>query len=367
MNTLAGVGMGLVGLFVPIYLLELGYSVSAVIFWLMLHHVTIAVGAFAAVFFANKIGLVRCWYIRIILVTLLFGGLYLIPKIPELMFVTALVSGMEAAFFWIPYNILTIRKTEEKTMGSSLAFMSNVGAALGIIVPAISAFIIIGYGYNLLFLIAFIFILASIWPVLPLRAEKTHFHFHLGEVKRIARENRHFIVPEILDNLGQDAQVIWTIYLFVTAFTVLDIGLLGVISGIVGMIVTHIVGGLIDSRDKKVIMRFGAVATTIMWAVSYFVALYAPLPAILYIVTTLRGFALGIFACAYGVVMFNRARSSDAQFIVLREIPTILGRVIVFSITLLFIALGKFELSFLVVSLISIYFWFNNTDKLIRP
>jgi hypothetical protein len=84
----------------------------------------------------------------------------------------------------------------------------------------------------------------------------------------------------------------------------------------------------------------------------------------LYLVTALRGFALGIFASAYGAIMFNRARSSDAQFLVLREIPTIGGRVILFLFALYFISIDQVELTFLLVAALSTYFWFNNINKL---
>ncbi|MDO8589914.1 MAG: hypothetical protein Q7R69_01410 [bacterium] len=366
MNTIAGIGTGLVGLFVPIYLLGLGNSVSIVITWLLAHHLSLLLGAFLAIYVSNIIGLVRCWYVRIVLVTILFSGLFLLPSHPSILFILAIISGMESAFFWIPYNILTVRKTEDSTIGSSLAFMSNVGSAVGLIVPGIAALLIVFYGYNLLFAAALVFILISIIPVLPMRHEKTSFKFDLSEISAITRKNKHFILPEILDNLGQDAQIIWVLFLIITGLTVLDIGALGVLAGLVGIVVTHITGTLIDKWDKKAIVRFGAIATTVTWTLSYVVAIYSPTPALLYMVTILRGFALGIFASAYGAIMLNRARSADAQFLVLREVPTILGRVIVFTTTLFLLSIGKFELSFLVVAFISLYFWFNNLENLIK-
>lgn len=366
MSTLAGIGMGLVGIFVPIYLLELGYSLSTVISWLIVHHLLILVGAFIAVRVSNKIGLVRCWYIRIVLVTLLFTGFILLPQYPTILFALALISGLEAAFFWIPYNVLTVRKTNDTTMGSSLAFISNASSLVGIAVPGVAALLIVLYGYPVLFVIALIFILISILPVLPLKKEKTDFKFDLLEMRTIVLANRKFILPEIFDNLGQDAQVIWTLFIFITALTVLDIGMLGIFAGIIGMVVTHFTGLLIDTWDKKAVVRVGAIATTVMWVVSYVVAVYAPTPLMLYAATVLRGFALGIFVTAYGAIMFNRARNADAQFLVLREIPTILGRVILFVLALVCIAVGQFELIFAIVALLSLYFWFNNLDVLIE-
>ncbi|MEK7187258.1 MAG: hypothetical protein AAB691_00225 [Patescibacteria group bacterium] len=366
MNTLAGIGMGLVGVFIPIYLLELGYAFPAVILWLLIHHSSLLVGAFLVVFISNSIGLVRCWYIRVFLVSFLFGGLFLLPSQPSFLYTLAVISGMEAAFFWIPYNILTVRKTEDATMGSSLALMSNIGSGVGIIVPGIAAILIVTFGYGVLFATALFFILVSIFPTLPLRDEKTNFHFDRAVVKKIVKENKRFIVPEILDNLGQDTQVIWTLFIFITGLTVLDIGALGIITGIIGMGVTYITGSMIDTWNKKTVVRIGAVLATIMWGISYFVAVYAPTPATLYLVTAIRGLVLGVFVSAYGVIMFNQARHHDAQFLVLREIPTIFGRIILFVATLVLISIGRFEFVFLLAALSSLYFCFNNIDALME-
>lgn len=230
--------------------------------------------------------------------------------------------------------------------------------------PGVVALLIVSYGYGVLFALALFFILISIIPVLPLRHEQTDFHFSWSEVKNITKRHKQFILSEILDNLGQDAQVIWTLFVFITGLTVLDIGVLGIITGLVGMAVTFVTGRLIDKWDKKKVMRLGAIVATIMWIISYIIAIYQPTPLMLYIVTALRGFAVGIFATSYGAIMFNRARSDDAQFLVLREVPTILGRVLLFVITLILISIGKFELSFTVVAILSLYFWFNNIDTL---
>ena len=112
-------------------------------------------------------------------------------------------------------------------------------------------------------------------------------------------------------------------------------------------------------------MRFGAVATTTMWVLSYIVAVFSPTPALLYTVTVLRGFSVGIFASSYGAIMFNRARRNDVQFLVLREIPTISGRIVVFVITLILLSFGRFESAFLVVAALYLFFLFNDQDVLV--
>lgn len=366
MNTLAGIGMSLVGIFIPIYLLQTGFPLTTVILWLVIHHGTLLVGAFLSVYVSNIIGLVRCWYIRIILLLALFVGLYILPDNHSLLLFLGIISGLESAFFWIPYNILTVRKTEHETMGSSLAKLSNISTIVGLFIPFIAALIILNIGYPALFVIAFIFILVSLIPVIPLTHEKTNFIFDRKTIVGIVRNNKHFILPEIFDNLGQDAGIVWSLFIFIAGLTILDLGMLGVISGLIGIVVTHFTGHLIDKWDKIKVIRFGAIITTLTWLASYFIAIYYPTPFMLYLITALRGFAIGVFAMSYGAVMMNRARGLDAQFLVLREVPTILGRLTIFLLAILLISIDKFELIFLIVAILSTYFWFNNIKNLTK-
>ncbi len=364
MNTLGGIGMGLVGIFIPIYLLQTGFPLTTVILWLVIHHSSLLFGAFLSVYVSNIIGLVRCWYIRIILLLALFVGLYILPDNHSILLFLGIVSGLESAFFWIPYNILTVRKTNHETMGSSLAKLSNISSAVGLFIPFIAALIIINIGYPALFVIAFIFILVSLIPVIPLTHEKTNFIFDRKTIIVIIKDNKHFILPEIFDNLGQDAGIIWSLFIFIAGLTILDLGLLGVLSGLIGIVVTHFTGHLIDKWDKNKVIRFGAIFTTLTWLASYFIAIYYPTPFMLYLLTALRGFAIGVFAMSYGAVMMNRARKLDAQFLVLREVPTILGRLIVFSLAILFASIDRIELTFIIVAILSLYFWFNDLKKI---
>lgn len=365
MNALSGIGMGLVGIFLPIYLLNLGYSLSTVVLWLLIQHSSLLAAAFLVVWVSNRIGLVRCWYIRVIFVGLLFIGLLALPNYPVMLYFLAVVEGLDAAFFWIPYNVFTVRKTADGTIGTSLAFMSNVSTAAGILVPGAAALLIVYVGYYALFAVAFVFIVLSVFPVISLSSEKTDFRFSWQAIREMIQANRQFILPEIIDNFGEDAQVVWSLFIFVAGLTILDIGALGVISSLIGMVVTYVVGEAIDHGSKKRLLRIAAVATTFFWVLSYVVAIGAPTPGFLYAVTILRGFALGTFVSVYSAILLNRARPSDAQFLVLREIPTILGRIILFIVAIGLAALGHFDLTFLVVAAMSTYFWFNDVDSLL--
>ena len=74
-------------------------------------------------------------------------------------------------------------------------------------------------------------------------------------------------------------------------------------------------------------------------------------------------YLLKTFMIPYGSFLYNRARKDDAQFLVLREIPTVFGRQILFLLVL--VCINQIELVFLVVALLFLYFLFFDTRKLI--
>lgn len=363
-KTFSGFAEGLVALFIPIYLLEHGYSLAEVILWMLVHHLSVLLFAFFAVKISNKYNLVANWYIRIPVYLLFIVSILLIPTVPAVFIPSAIFSGMEVALFWIPYNILMVRLTKPENMSSALATISNAGKIVGMFTPLISALVITGLGYDFLFVASLLLSALAIIPVLRFIAMKTDFSFTNESFIKIYQENKAFVVPEILDNLAEDAIPVLAIFLFMAGLTVLDIGYLGVITGIAGIIASQLFAHLSDRVNRKGMFRFAAWLLTVSWVAVFLVLAFVATPVWLYIVSTIAGFATGLFANSYGSYMFNRARKYDAQFLVLREIPTITGRAILFVLALTFIHFGVAEYIFLVVAATCLYFCFYRLENL---
>ena len=81
-----------------------------------------------------------------------------------------------------------------------------------------------------------------------------------------------------------------------------------------------------------------------------------------YLATIFATLSLKVFLVPYSSLMYNQARKDDAQFIVLREIPTVLGRIILFSIAILLH--NQLPTLFLLIGVLFIYFLFLDTKKL---
>lgn len=353
----------MIGIFVPIYIIELGYGIQIALVWLLIHHVCISLGAFFVMKVANKIGLVHCWYVRLVLISVfLISLLFVGANDMQTLLLLAVISGLEAAFFWIPFNIMLVRSTDEGHMARSLAFVENVRSTVGIFVPAVAASVIVLFGYNMFFVVSLIIILVSIVPVLGIPNEPTHFNFDKKHLWSVLVENRSHIVPEIIKNLAYESKIVLLLFVFISGFTVLDVGILETIGVFLGVIATYAVGALSDVWKKEVVLKITAVLVTAVSLGVWYVGALNPTPLLLFIIILTSGIALKSFATSYNSYVFNRARGNEEEFLVMIEIPNLIGRCILFSVCALMYQ--SLPLVFLFIGVVFTFFWFVDASEL---
>ncbi|MFA6000327.1 MAG: MFS transporter [Candidatus Paceibacterota bacterium] len=363
MMTLNGFAMSFVAIFVPIYLLSLGYSFQMVMIWMMLHHAALLLSAFIVVKVSNKIGLVHSLHIRFgLLLTYFLLLLFGLKDTDILFYIIPILSGAESAFYWIPLNILFVRNTKEENMGKSMSKFFVIPKALSMAGPLIGAFIAVRYGFNILFAFAMFLLFFTFLPILSLKSEKTNFIFSKEKFKEIWQKNKQYFVPEIIDNLAEDAMALWIIFIYLQLASTLEVGIIGTITSIASLFFTLTVGKLTDQWNKHKLIKIGAFLVSIIWFVNFTIGEFFPNQYLFYIATIFATLSLKVFLVPYSSLMYNQARKDDAQFLVLREIPTVFGRLILFSLAILFH--NHLSLIFLSVGVIFIYFWFLNTKKL---
>ncbi len=363
MMSLNNFAMAFVAIFIPIYLLELGYSFQMVMVWLIINHSTIIVGAFVIIYISNRIGLVHSLHLRFILLLVYFSLLLFgLKDYPILFYIIPILIGAEAAFYWIPLNILIVRNTERKSMGSSISKFFVIPKILSIASPIIGAFIIIYFGFTSLFALAMFLLFFTFIPVFSLRLEKTNFIFSWQNACEIFQKNKQYVIPEIIDNLAKDAMVLWSIFIYLELMSTLQIGIIGALISVAALFFTLTIGKLTDNWNKHKLLRIGAVLVSLVWLFNFTIGEFFPNQWLFYIATIFAALALKVFLVPYSSLMYNQARKDDAQFIVLREIPTVLGRIILFSLAILLH--NQLPILFLLVGIFFIYFWFLDSRKL---
>jgi len=356
--------LGLISIFVPIYLLQIGYSFETVMVWFIIHHSCILIGAFGTMYLSNKIGLVRSLHVRFLFLITELLLLLALPTHPWLFYLIPVITGLESALYWMPVNILLVRNTTEETMGSSMSKFFAYPNILSIWSPLIGAAVAYYFGFPILFILSALILALAITPILSLASAKTDFKFTWFHAKEIYKKNKRFFLPEVIDNLAEDAGVIWSVFVYIQLVSIVQIGLIGTLTAIAGVFFTLTIGKLTDQWDKRKLIRIGAVLVSLMWFLNFLIGEYIPNQWLFYIASIGMTLSLKVFLVPYSSVLFNRARKDDAQFIVLREIPTILGRLILYGLAI--VLSDRIPYLFIFVALVFIYFWFVDFRRLER-
>ena len=355
--------MAFVGIFIPIYLLKLGYSFQMVMFWLILYHLSLLISTFVAVYVSNIIGLVRSLHVRFIfLVSSLSLMIFALKDLPFLFYIIPVLAGAEGAFYWLPLNVLFVRSTKKSNMGDSMSKFISIPKILAMVSPIVGAYIAVHFGFVTLFCFAMLILMFTFVPILSLKLEKTNFVFSWTRAREIFKDNKKYFIPEVIDNITEDAMAVWSIFIYLQLASTMQVGIIGTIVTIASLLFTLTLGSLTDKWNKHKLLKIGAVILSLSWLISYFVGVHSLNKWIFYIATIFLTLSLKTFLVPYSSLLFNQARKDDAQFIVLREIPVVLGRIILYSSAILFY--NNLPILFLLIGILFIYFWFLDTRKL---
>ena len=101
MHSIQGFALSLVGIFIPIYLLTLGYSVSQAIIFFIIYYIAGLIAAFTAVHIAKYIGLQQTLIFRFPFTFAFLILLYLLESINIPLSLIAFLGGFQNTLYWI--------------------------------------------------------------------------------------------------------------------------------------------------------------------------------------------------------------------------------------------------------------------------
>ena len=144
----------LAGSFSIVYLVSSGFGLfESSLFYLQgFFWASVMCVAFACIGFRNP----RRWMAFGILAQSLFYLSFIVLDGPWLLCVTPAFMGLYFVCFWVPYNVLMLRQTNEHNRGEMIGYFFLVFPVIGLASPIIGGYFIDSIGYGILFGGAFI-------------------------------------------------------------------------------------------------------------------------------------------------------------------------------------------------------------------
>ncbi|MCU0679506.1 MAG: MFS transporter [Planctomycetes bacterium] len=338
--SIEGFAYSLIGIFIPIYLLKLGYSLSAVFIFFIVHNLSLAIFSIIAGYTVSRIGYIKPMLFRFPLLFLFLFMLYNLKALPIPLYVLAALNGAQVAFYWIPLNILFAKNTRKEKIGSAIGKLFALPQLAALIGPFLGGLIAVSFGFKFLFAGTFLLLLISLVPLITARGLKSDFKFELKKGVAFFIKNPKYIITEIFDNIGGEMEgVIWPIFIYLNFLNIVAVGIVGTLIALGTTMFTLMIGNYTDKFSKRLFIRIGAVTVLSVWILR----LISDSETIYLVSAVLAGFAMSLLLVPYTSLIFSQAKKQmTEEFFVVKELPTVIGRIAIFSIALLLVENLKF-------------------------
>ncbi len=324
----------LAGIFVPIYLYQLGYSFTMIFLFYGVLGLVTAISSLVSVKVFSKFGLKHCMLISLPFLIIFFSFLYTLKTFNWHPVILSITYGIQAAFFWVPYHIDFAKSSDKKQRGMQVGFSKVIVSIFAAMGPLIGGLILTFLGFNILFIIVVVFLSCSIIPLFMTKEIHQPFDFSLKEFFQGQK------LKEVLAFIGHGAEmrigwVVWPlfIFLFILGEKYITLGIISSLALFSGMIFTFIAGKLSDTQKRRNILRTGAIGNTIIWVVKSFIVT----PVQVIITDIFYGASQAMMHVSFDAMTYDKAKKRNMIGMILqREFYLHLGAFLIFMLLIIF-------------------------------
>ncbi len=345
-------GLSMIGIFVPVYLYSIGFSIFQVIFFVFLQWTIY--GAFTPLYarVIHKIGIKEVVIIRTPLLILNLYLLYLLQGglAHNYSHIIAILEGFSSSLYTLSISSLFAKHVGVKEQGKKTAKFFAFPKVASILAPALGGFIALKFGFPALFLIVIFLLVASLIPVFFIKENINHPPYNSLAFKRFRRYFREFIVLNGYGMRDIPFGITLPIALYLYKENSFSLGIVFSIIALASAIIFIFVGKVIDKRGIRGILTFGGLYSG---AILLLMGMLLNTKW-LFVLAVLLGF--NTVPIAYETHLYNEARRyrSPLEFITFKEFSQFIGRTIFFAV--LFLVTMSFNVSFYLGALVSLVF-----------
>ena len=363
--------IGMVFIFEPIYLyLFFNKALYPVFLYFAVLYGLYAVFAVLGAKFISRFGPSKSILVSYFLYFGYYVSLFLFPTSPLFVLVAVLMGSLGMALFWPSFHIDFVRFSSARQRGNDVGRI-NVAALLPTVIsPFIGGWILMTFGYPVLFVAVLLVLLASAIPLAYTR--ETH-EVYTDSYKKVwtkicSRERWRTTVAFASNSLEIAIDLyIWPLFMFILAISFSEMGGITSIALFASALFMLYMGRLSDTPERPWLLNVGALWTSIAWIIKYFVR--TPFDAFLaqIIYKTSRA-ASGVPFFTFFYERAGNMKGQADEFIVYREVINGIVRFVFFALlSIMFLFFPGFPLGaiFFVGAVSALGFMFlQNQSKL---
>jgi len=312
-------GMSLVGIFIPIYILELTNSILTVFKFYAFYHFLAVVLIFPAAFLLRKIGVDKTSFLGAISRALFLLFLILAKQNTCFLWLAFLFLALTIPLCWLPfhYTVVNIDGGDKKFGKESgiLGMITRIFSSLG---PILGGFIISFFGFSWLYFAAIIIVLLSGISLFLDRFEKKGMEISIKQILKKCLEPKLSGVYNGLIGMSIHSMVYgiaWPIFIFLAIGSYKKLGIITSSALFISLIVFYWAGQWVDKKGKG-ILKIGAVINSLNWLLRPFLKTAMPifLSDSIYLIGSI------LIWTPFEAAFYEKGLDENFDFIIIREL-----------------------------------------------
>lgn len=353
-DSLRNVSLSMIAFFVPLFLLEKGFSIFNVAFYYLGFYVACIFAHYFVLKIINFIGVKRglmisylseiCFYIILCnyenISALVGNNLYLaILIIPA---ISAIVT------YWTAHHIYFFVASHARHEGRKLGLLYSIPNALGIFAPFLGGFLITVFDFEITFFVSVILLILASFVLSLSKNIIAEIDIKIEKVFDFNSDAKNWIF--FVDGAKYfTSGIIWPIYMFVMSISFLSIGFIYIFCNFGHSAACYIAGKINDNNGSRKIGRIGAIGHSFTLAARAFTA------NVLSMSTTL--FFGGIFSALLQVSLdsgfYKHSHANIGSAMLNRELYMHLGRITMILIFILCLLAFNLKIALMIIMIIT--------------
>jgi MFS family permease len=318
----------MIGIFVPIYLYTIGYSLSDIF---LLHIIMFAVEfvfEYLAALIISRFGPKHAIALSMIPFITYFWMLSTITTFAWPMWLLGALVGISMAFYWQGYHYDFSRSKSKTSVTKDVSRLYILLAILGAIAPFFGGLIATNFGFNALYTVVLLLLLVVFLPLIWFKEKhiKRNFKPSRIEISKISRDILSY------GGAGIEASIaitIWPLFVFAIVGTTQNVGFVTSIALILSIAVTYLVGKKVTNRNRHGFIKAGGLMDSLVYVLVMFVETFSQILSLNFIRSLISSLRSAPFTSEY---YLHADEESRLEYIYVMESSIDLFRLLMFFV-----------------------------------
>jgi MFS family permease len=256
----------IIGIFVPIYLYKIGFSLESVFFWIMCWYIFRIFYTFLSAKIIAKIGPKHSIALATVIYIVYLSLLMTIKDLGWPLIILAAIGSLGTALFMIAFEVDFSKVKHSEHGGKELGYeqiFEKVGAVVG---PLMGGLIATFIDPRYTIALAIVVLCISLIPLFA-SAEPTHVRQKIiFKGFPMKRHKRDFISGAVFNNENMITIIIWPIFIAVTILETNTFAVLGVLAAVgttIALLASFTIGKLVDEQKGGLLLKSGVIVNAI--------------------------------------------------------------------------------------------------------